>query len=268
MSTTEIPNPSPTFWRILWGLLRHPRHTFEAQREQPSRAWLWMAALALVCALLPVLVSAPINARLTRETMQKNLESIREQNPGLTPEQEAQMLNVSANPLFTVILPAVMGTIGALLGWLVWSGALHLLSTMLGGGETFGQMWRVVIWSQLPFVLRNLLQGAYITLTGTLIAHPGLSGLVAPKQSVEEAVQQFMSAPPPAGQMMLQAFLARIDLFLFWNLALLAIGVSVTARLSGRKATLLTALVWLVLTALSLVPTLISVSMASSGGLF
>ncbi len=264
MSTAEIQNtPIPGFWRTVWGFLRHPRRTFEAQRERPSRAWWWMAALALIAVLLPVLTSAPISARIAREAMQKNIETIREQNPGITPEQETQMLNISANPLFTTVLPGVAAVIGAVLGWLVWSGALHLFSTMMGGGETFGQMWRVVVWSQLPLALRGLLQSIYIAATGQLIANPGLSGLVSQSASVDESVQQFMSAPPSTGRMVLQAFLGKIDLFLLWNLALLAIGVSVTARLSGRKAALLIIMVWLALTALALVPVLLSGSIAA-----
>ncbi len=252
-----------SFWRILWGIIRKPRRTFEYLRDRPHRAWLWMAALALLASLLPVLASAPISTRIAKEAMQQNLENIREQNPGMTPEQEAQMLGFAANPLFTTIIPGVGAVVFALLGWLIWSGAIHLLSTMMGGGETFGQIWRVVIWSQVPFVLRNLLQGVYITLSGELISNPGLSGLVGPERSAEEALQQFMSAPPSTGQLALQSVLGKIDLFMIWNLVLLTIGVAVTARLSGRKAALIVLLVWGVLTLLGLVPILISGSMAS-----
>ncbi|GAB4529083.1 MAG: hypothetical protein Fur0018_15460 [Anaerolineales bacterium] len=265
MHTNENVTP-PTFWNILWGIMRHPRQTFALLREYTSRAWLWMAALALVAVLLPTLASAPIGARLAREAMQQSIENMRQQNPKMTIEQENQMMNAATNPLFTSVIPAIVSVLGAILGWLVWSGALHLLSTMMGGGETFGQMWRVVIWSQLPLVLRGLLQGIYITLTGSLIANPGLSGLVMPVQDASEAVQTFTSATPSTGQVVLQSLLGKIDIFLLWNLALLGIGISVTARLSGRKAALLTVLVWLVLTALGLAPALMSSAMISSMG--
>jgi len=264
MSIAESDTVAPlSFWRTIGGIIRQPRRTFENLRERPQRAWLWMAALALLVSLLPVLTSASISTRLAREAMQQNLENLREQNPGMTAEQEEQMLGFAANPLFTTVIPGVSAVIAALVGWLIWSGAIHLLSTMLGGGETFGQIWRVVIWSQLPFVLRNLLQGAYITLSGELIVNPGLSGLVAPQRSAEEAIQQFMSAPPSTGQLVLQAILGKIDLFMIWNLVLLAIGIAVTARLSGRKAAVIVILVWGVLTLLGVVPTLISTGMAS-----
>lgn len=264
MSIAENDTVAPlSFWRTIWGIIRQPRRTFENLRDRPHRAWLWMAALALLASLLPTLASAPISARLAREAMQQNLEKLREQNPGMTAEQENQMLGFAANPLFTTVIPGVSAVVVTLLGWLIWSGAVHLLSTMMGGGETFGQIWRVVIWGQLPFVLRNLLQGTYITLSGQLITNPGLSGLVSPQRSAEEAIQQFMSAPPSTGQLVLQTILGKIDLFMIWNLVLLAIGVAVTARLSGRKATAIVILVWGVLTLLGLVPILISTGMAS-----
>jgi len=57
------------------------------------------------------------------------------------------------------------------------------------------------------------------------------------------------------------AFLSHVDLFLVWNLILLVIGVMVTTHLPRRKAALVTLGVWLLLTALSLTPTLV-------GGLF
>ena len=70
-----------------------------------------------------------------------------------------------------------------------------------------------------------------------------------------------MIAPPGPGQMLLMAFLSRVDLFLVWNLVLLVIGVTVVTRLPRRKAILLTMGVWVLLTTLSLVPALV-------GGLF
>ncbi len=263
---TETAQPPQGFWRIFLSLIRRPRRTFEALRDAPSRAWLWMAALALVAALLPILVGAPISMRLAREAVQQQIETLRANSPEMTPEQEAQILDMAANPLFTMVLPAAGGALAAVLGWLVWSGALHLLSTMLGGGETFGQMWRVVIWSQIPLALRGLLQSVYIAATGNLITHPGLSGLVSGAQSAEEAVQEFLTSPPSTGQMLLQTLLSKIDLFVLWQLVLLGIGVTVTARLSGRKGALAVAITWLVLTALSLAPVLVSASMTGGFG--
>ena len=71
------------------------------------------------------------------------------------------------------------------------------------------------------------------------------------------SISEMVLAPPGLGQMVLVAFLSRIDLFLFWNLILLVIGVAVTTRLPRRKAALVTLGVWLLLTALGLLPALV-----------
>jgi len=56
--------------------------------------------------------------------------------------------------------------------------------------------------------------------------------------------------------------------FLIWNLILLVIGVTVVTRLSRRKAVLLTLGVWLLLTALGLVPALVGSLFARQFGGF
>ena len=71
-------------------------------------------------------------------------------------------------------------------------------------------------------------------------------------------IAEMVSAPPDMGQMFLKAFLSKVDLYLLWNLALMAIGVAVVTHLPRRKAVLVTLGVWLLLTALSLVPVLVS----------
>ena len=86
---------------------------------------------------------------------------------------------------------------------------------------------------------------------------PGLSGLVQEPRSISEIV----AVPPSLGQTLLATFLSKVDLFLVWNLILLAIGVMLTTRLPRRKAVLVTLGVWLLLTALSLLPALV-------GGIF
>jgi hypothetical protein len=59
-----------------------------------------------------------------------------------------------------------------------------------------------------------------------------------------------------------------MDLFLVWNLILLVIGVVVVTRLSRSKAILVTLVVWVLLTALNLVPTLVSSLFAQQAGVF
>jgi hypothetical protein len=49
-----------------------------------------------------------------------------------------------------------------------------------------------------------------------------------------------------------------VDIFLIWSLVLLVLAVLVTARVSARKAAAITLVVWLLFTAVGLLPSLVT----------
>ena len=264
----ESPSDRKQVLRLLWGMIVRPRVTLEYLREQGARTW-WLPALLCVCLIvLPIVVATPITTRQAREAFLAAQEQMGEQMPeDMSAEQQAQMeqaMSVTASPLITVVFPAVSSVVARAVGWLAWAGALYLAGLALGGRSTFRQMFRTVVWTWLPYAVRGFLQTIYILVSGELVANPGLSGLVQDSRSIQEMVL----APPSAGRMVLVALLSRVDLFLIWNLVLLVIGVRVVARLPRRKAILLTLGVWLLLTALGLVPTLVSGLFAQQAGGF
>jgi hypothetical protein len=251
--------------RLLWGITVRPRATLEHLCEHEIRAWWVPALLAMLLLVLPILVSAPISIEQAREALLVTQEQLEErQGMELSAEQQSQMESMATSPLIIVVFPAVLRVVGQIVSWLAWGGALYLTGMALGGRSTFGQMFRVVIWTWLPHTLRGALQTVYIQLSGQLIANPGLSGLVQESRPIAEVV----AAPPSLGQMLLVTLLSKVDLFLFWNLILLVIGVRVVTRLPWRKAILTTLGVWILLTALSLIPTLASGLFAQQAGIF
>jgi len=261
---SEEKAPAPERWsipRLLWGMIVRPRATLEYLREHRGRTWWVPALLAVLLAILPIFVAAPITARQTREVVAAAQERWGEQQGvEMSAEEQAQMeqsMSIAASPLITVVFPAVGSAVGLVVGWLMWAGGLYLASTTLGGRSPFGQVFRTVVWAWLPYTLRGLLQTVYILVSGQLIANPGLSGMVQENQPISEIVL----APPGLGQTILLAFLSRVDLFLVWGLILLVIGVTVVTHLPRRKAVLVTLVVWILLTAVSILPALV-------GGLF
>jgi hypothetical protein len=205
-----------------------------------------MALLAALMMILLVVVTAPISAQVAREAVQAQFEAQSGANQPVDPEMQQRINQFASNPLFTVVMPIVTGLIGLFVGWLIWTGVLHLLSVMVGGDSHFGGMWRAVVWSSLPLTLRNMLQIGFVLGTGNLITNPGLSGLVVQERSVTELI----TAPPSAAQLALQTLLAQIDIFTIWNIVLLAIAVMVAARVSRRKAIFITLGVWILFTGL------------------
>jgi hypothetical protein len=86
----------------------------------------------------------------------------------------------------------------------------------------------------VPLGLRGLLQTIFVLASGQTLGSPGLAGFA------------------PAGSVLLTTLLGGVDLFILWRLALLALGVSAASELSGSKALLATAGVWLVFAVLRL----------------
>jgi hypothetical protein len=106
---------------------------------------------------------------------------------------------------------------GLWLGWFVFSGILHLTSTILGGRGSMRGALNVVAWAGMPYLIRDLLRILYILVTGSAIASPGLSGFAGDSG-------------------FLSSLLARTDLFLLWYVLLLGIGVGISEGLTRGKA--------------------------------
>ena len=265
VAAVETTPPTLGFIRVFWGVITRPKHTFELLRASGRRTWLVMVLLAVILVILPALASGPIQARQAQETFLAVQEQFADQTgsaPGevVVPEGGGVPAFISS-PLFTTLFPALGSIIGLVLGWLLWGGVLHLLSSLSGGRNTFMQMIQVVIWAWLPYGIRNLLQAIYIAGTGALIANPGLSGFAGPTPAVEE----FVFTPPPTSTLILRTFLGQIDMYLFWNLALLATGVMVMAQVSRRKAWGMVCLIWAVFTLIRLIPPLVTGALPFGG---
>lgn len=241
---TLTPSPSPSsstsFFTLLRLILIRPRQGFARIAGGSSRAWIILAVLGLALVTLPVIVRAPIQAQQIRDTFAE--QDFRETlPPGAEVPEGFDPASAAASPILIMVFPAVGAVLGLLFGWVLWSGALHLIGSLAGGRNSFLQMLRTVIWAWIPYGLRSLLQTIYVGVTGTLIANPGLSGFVTTETSPDAPF-----AIPSTGDLALRAILQQIDLFLFWNLALLVIGVMVVAKLPRRKAAGIVLGIWVV----------------------
>jgi hypothetical protein len=242
----------------LWGVIVRPRATLAHLSAHGARSWWLPALLVVVLTAAPLVVSAPITARQARESILEAQDQMAEQRgQTLTDEQREQIVSIGASPLITTVFPTVGAIVGLVVSWLAWAGGLYLAGMALGGRSAFGTLFRTMVWTQVPFALRGLVQTIYVLVTGQVILNPGLSGFVGRDLGAEGVV----AAPPGLGQLALQGLLARVDLYMIWNLVLLVIGVRVVTQLSRRKALLMTLVVWLLLTVLSLAPAIV-------GGLF
>ncbi|MBK8902600.1 MAG: YIP1 family protein [Anaerolineaceae bacterium] len=257
-ASPPVTSDSPHFFGMVWGVLAKPRITFATLRDGRSRAWILMSLVGIILAMLPVIASGPISAQATRQQLEDQFAN----QPGFASGVDAeQAASFATSPILTTVVPAVLGAFGRIISWLLWSGSLYLLASMVGGRSTFGQLLQVVVWAWLPYALRSIVQAVYITATQTLIANQGLSGFAG--MPTPDPSNPFAAELPSAGTAVLYAFLGQIDIYLFWHLALLVIGITAVTKLSRRKSIGLVLIVWAVFMAVRLVGTAVSTSLAS-----
>lgn len=231
----EAPTVSMSLGSKLLAALVNPKKLYTHIATQSARGWIIFALISLALFTLPIIVGGPIQ-------QQQALAEFEEVRGELElPEGQPDPAQFIANPFITIVLPATFGAFGVALGWLIWGGALHLISSLTGGRNTFLQMLRLVIWSWVPFGVRAIVQTIYIGVTQTLVENPGLSGFIETGITPDNPFAQVS-----AGTLALQAFLQQIEIYLFWRLALLVLGVGIIAKLPRRKALAAVFVVWVV----------------------
>ncbi|MCA9958421.1 MAG: YIP1 family protein [Anaerolineales bacterium] len=250
MSETSFATYEPTGrWRFDWMLpaLLRPRRTF-AQ----------IGALDTAVSQTPLLILAATG--LIRTLVAGGIRATAAANgqlqlpPGweyYTPEQQAQFqqaMTATAGPVFTYLLPSVVTVLGVYLGWLVLGWLLHLLLTLLGGRSSSRQVLNVTAWSLLPFALRDVVRIVAMWNSGQLLSTLGLSGFAPPGEGL-----WFVFAA---------ALLAAVDIYFFWHVILLGVGIRASDQLGRGKAWTAVFLVTLLLFLLRGVPALISAQLS------
>ncbi len=137
-----------------------------------------------------------------------------------TPEMQNDFMvaqQAQQGPVFMYIMPLVGSLTGLWLGWLVFAGLLHLGSTLLGGRGSMQNALNVVAWASLPFAIRDVLRMVFMGVVGHTITSPGLAGFAS-------------------GSGFLAQLLARVDIFLLWNIILLVIGFAIADSLPRGKS--------------------------------
>lgn len=134
-------------------------------------------------------------------------------------ENYYQAQQAMQGPVFLYVIPLVGGLAALWLGWLILAGSLHLASTLLGGRGSMGSALNLTAYALLPFAVRDVLRILFIFISGQAITSPGLSG--------------FSSGAGFGAQ-----FLSHLDIFLIWQVVLLAAGLMAADGLPRNKAIL------------------------------
>lgn len=240
-------------WRALFGWIDQPKKTLRYVMEKP-RWSLWLApALVIVVSLIIVTaVSAPALSELSKEQAAQQMEAQMGSLSGEQGEQVQRTVETFTSPLFLAATAITFGILGLILTWLFRGAVLFFISYLLGTDNRYIQMVTLVLWTWLPFALRDLVQAIYVALNGQLAVHRGLSFLVATSDQAHGAGN------------LLYGILSQIDVFLVWHLVLVAIGLAVSTRSTTTKTAVGTISYWAVTALVGLAPTLLGMLVGTS----
>ncbi|TKJ30407.1 MAG: hypothetical protein CEE40_05035 [Chloroflexi bacterium B3_Chlor] len=240
-------------WRALFGWIDQPKKTLRYVMKEPRwPVWLAPALMIFVTLIIVAVVSAPLLSEVSRQEAEAQMEAQMGSLSGEQGEQVRRSLDIFTSPLFLAATAITFGILGLILTWLFRGAILFFVSYLLGTDNRYIQMVTLVLWTWLPFALRDLVQAIYVALNGQLAVHRGLSFLVATSDQAQSSGN------------LLYGILSQIDVFLVWHLVLVAIGLAVSTRSTTTKTALGAISYWAVTALVGLAPTLLGMLVGTS----
>lgn len=210
-------------------MLIRPAQSFLPMSADKHSTWLTPMLLLSLTTILVVIVTGYLK---TQAALNGVVELPPDWEFWTTEMQEnyLQAQQATQSPAINYVIPMIGALFSLWLGWLIFSGIMRLVSTLLGGRGSMQSALNVVGWAGIPFAVRDVLRVLFMLSAGRAIASPGLSGFVEAGFALQ--------------------FLSHTDLFMFWNIALLGIGFSVVDGLPRGKALIGAAVVVFILLAI------------------
>ena len=224
---TAAPTPSKTsVFEDFVDIFTNPSAVFERRREGQ-----FGLALVIIAVLTGILAFALSNGLgpIMDAVIAKQQAAIMAKNPAITQDQLSSMASMmeKTSKFGAIIFVPIFTAIGALLVWLIGK----FVDTKMA----FAPAMMIVTYSGIP----RLLQTIVSALQGLFMPPESITGM----GSVSIGPARFLGATANPG---LEQILANMDVFTIWSFVLIAIGISVVARVPLRKAAITSGLVWLI----------------------
>lgn len=245
MSTNTLDTqPQQSVWELFGSLPGNPSETLGYLAQHPGRKWVLPFLLAVLVSTSAAWLTAPYASEFSQAIAQQQMAQ-----SGLTPEQMEDAMASSAMFNSPLALTA-FGFVGSLfipLIWLLTATLFYLLSTLTGADEmTFGSMFAVVSWANIPLIFQTAVVTVLTILLNTYPVYPGLGALVSSGDFMQDS-----------GNILIP-ILSFIDPFRLWAVFLLVVGVSVVTQFSTVKSLLIVSLYVALAIGLSALPLLFS----------
>ena len=174
-----------------------------------QRSWWFPALLSLLTAILLLWVNLDFLLAEAQRQAQLQLG-----NQNLSPEQietTQTMMERFMQPNFMLMQGAIGILLGLLFAWAFSTLFIFLSASVGGANPKASSMWALVLWTWIPFVIRNLVYSAFGMFTEAFARSPGLSYFVSTGDLVEDQKNPFYVAA------------AQVDIFSLWHLVLIYI---------------------------------------------
>ncbi len=194
-----------------------------------KQALMPMALLMVLAALSGFILSDQI-ADLQWEQIEKSISN----NSNIPEEQKEQILSSQydrvysksgASAIFTYVSMAISWPI-RIAFWALF--AMLAANLFLGGGGTYGQVFTLTSFAYMPSVVEYIIKVPIQYITDNIMIYTGLGVLGIGEQG------EFLNS-----------FLAGIDLFAFWRVFLVAVGMGILYNKSTKTALIAMSALWI-----------------------
>ena len=223
--TAPVSEKPASLWEDFIDIFISPADVFERRRN--SGFFLPLLVFAIVSIVIGVLGHGALQPIFDAE-FTRGMASAAKQNPNMTPEAMDK-----ARAFSEKFVPVLIG-LGAFIMPLMVGVTLWIVGKFVGAREEIGAACMIAVYSFFPRLLDSVLR-----VLQALLLDPGkLNG----QYRVSLSAARFLD--PDSASPVLVALLGRIDLFTIWVTILLAIGLSVVARIPRSRAAVAAAIVW------------------------
>jgi hypothetical protein len=225
-ATTSQPPSSPGIWEDFVDIFVNPSAVFERRRE--GKFGIALLMLMIISAVVFFALRNGIAPIMDAE-MAKQAAAMAAKYPNITPDQIAAQQGMMEK--FAVIGYVLFMPIGIIItAVLLW-----LASKLISASVAFAAAMMIATYSQFPRIVEMILNA----LQGLLLSPESITG----RYSVQIGPARFLGAD---ANPFLQTLLGGLDLFTIWVVILLAIGLSVVAKIPRSRAMIAAIMVWVV----------------------
>jgi len=202
-----------------------PAGVFQELERRPD----WLVPL-IICVLVAAISSWIL---IPRVILPAQIEALESRN---LPEQQLE----AARPWLEGSRPLTIGLISAVaftvIAFLVVAGVFHLVCALLLGGQAnFARTFSVVAYSSVITVPASIVKVPIQLATKSVEAHTSLALILSSPGAASGFAYRF-----------LYRFLDQFDVFAFWEIVLLGVGLSIMFKFSRQKAYYVVVILWLV----------------------